>query len=249
LAGLALALSACGGGDRIRAEQQEAKDAVNRAAQRTLEQGTAREHLAVRSQPHGRSDFGYDGVADLLAGQRRGTIVYRRYKDVAPRTKGTMITFDKVDYARLAGERTWTRFEPTPENVVDNIADIAGSLLYLGEATEGAAEDGKETVRGTPTTRYRARLDVQKAARVAPPEARPAYEQMLAVVRQSSIPFTVWIADSGGTIRRLRWTLDYTRLGSEAPQGEKRLVVVAELDGFGVDAAIEPPPPRITEAE
>jgi hypothetical protein len=114
-------------------------------------------------------------------------------------------------------------------------------LLQFLRATSGVSRSGGATVRGVPTTRYRATIDLAKAADVLPAsnrdQARAALKKLIAQSGLSAIPVEVWV-DAHKTVRRL--TMDL----SAAASGQRFTVhFEVELFDFG------PTPPVTTPSE
>ncbi len=122
--------------------------------------------------------------------------------------------------------------------------DPTAVLNYLRGVTGEVSELGRETVRGASTTRYRATLDLDKAAAASPVEARDDLSNVRKQLGTSRIPTEAWIDDEG-RLRRLRYTIDLSKLSDSAPaKGSGKGIVTAsfELFGFGVDVDVAPPP-------
>jgi hypothetical protein len=111
-------------------------------------------------------------------------------------------------------------------------------LLQFLRATSAVSRSGEERVRGVPTTRYRATIDLAKAADVLPAsnrdQARAALKKLVAQTGLSAIPVGVWV-DAHKAVRRLTMNL------SAAVSGQRFTVhFQVELFDFG------PTPPVTT---
>jgi hypothetical protein len=124
-----------------------------------------------------------------------------------------------------------------------NLQQLAGGqsnpaqLLQFLRATSAVSRRGGEDVRGVPTTRYRASIDLAKVADVLPTpnrdQARAALKKLISQTGLSSIPVEVWI-DAHKAVRRL--TIDM------APAvGGQRLSVRLQVELFDFG-----PTPRVT---
>lgn len=113
-----------------------------------------------------------------------------------------------------------------------------GLAVLRGVVDGGVEEVGDEEVRGAGTTRYRARVDLRKAAEEARPDGDPgAFDRMIDLLGQDSIRVEVWI-DSDGVVRRVRMPMP---LPEEAGGGQMTMTV--EYHDFGVEADIAEPDP------
>lgn len=113
----------------------------------------------------------------------------------------------------------------------------------LLEALRGVADDveaaGQEDVRGVPTTRYTATVDLDAAADVVPADQRERFEAELhALGDLGALPVEVWI-DADGLVRRL--VLDVSGV---APQGQLpgKAQIAMELFDYGEPVEIDLPP-------
>ena len=128
-----------------------------------------------------------------------------------------------------------------------NLQQLAGGqsnpaqLLQLLRATRAVSRSGGEAVRGVPTTRYRATIDLAKVADVLPStnrdQVRAALKKLVAQTGLGSIPVEVWV-DAHKTVRRLTMNL------STAASGQQFTVrFEVELFDFG------PTPPVTTPSD
>lgn len=122
--------------------------------------------------------------------------------------------------------------------------DPSAVLNYLRGVTGKVTEVGPETVRGAPTTRYKATVDLEKAAESSPEEVRDDLAEVTRQLGESHLPVEAWI-DGAGRLRRLRYSVDLAELGDDAPaKGAGTGTVTADLElfDFGVDVAVTTPP-------
>ena len=171
-----------------------------------------------------------------------------------PGTKTKAVFADSSVYYQLppgalAGGKRWVRLD------LENLADVSGVdlgpivrgsqadpsqyLLWLRALGPGVTRIGEEDVRGVPTSRYRAAVDLNLLEGQAPPgkEAEwAAYVQMLRDrIGLEFIPVEVWVDDEG-LIRRLYHEYGFSAEGLST-------TVTTELFDFGVDVNAKAPPP------
>lgn len=125
--------------------------------------------------------------------------------------------------------------------------DPTGQLEYLRGVSESVEKVGKEQVRGTQTTRYRATIDLKKAAAQDDPETREAYDETIEMLGASKLPVEVWL-DEQNRIRRLAMNSTVpapeSAASPNASRGDAtmRTQTVAEYYDFGVPVDVQAPP-------
>jgi hypothetical protein len=124
--------------------------------------------------------------------------------------------------------------------------DPADQLEYLRGVSESVEKVGEEQVRGTQTTRYRATIDLKKAAQEGP-EAREAYDEAIETLGASKLPVEVWL-DEQNRIRRFAMNLTVpVPENAASPNASRedatmRTQTVAEYYDFGVPVDVQAPP-------
>jgi len=124
------------------------------------------------------------------------------------------------------------------------------ALLELLEEVAGDVETiGRETLRGTETTHYRAVLDASSVEQSVPEDEREDFralaDQLLSEPGIAEIPLDVWV-DADGLVRKFRLDVSATRPGSSEPS---RAAMSFELWDLGRPVEIElPPSSEIAEA-
>lgn len=120
------------------------------------------------------------------------------------------------------------------------MSDPLLALAYLQGADDEIEELGTESIRGTRTTRFRARLDLAAAfERLSGPlkSSGPSITQQL---RITDLPADVWV-DGEGVVRKMGFTQSY----APAPGSEKVTIrVTVEFYDFGIDADVRVPPEK-----
>jgi hypothetical protein len=100
---------------------------------------------------------------------------------------------------------------------------------------------GTESVRGAPTTHYRADVDFAKAAakRGLPAADITALEKALGT---NTLPVDLWI-DGQGAARRLQYHVPLPKVSTTSAAGQSgELTETLDLYDFGVPVAVSPPP-------
>jgi hypothetical protein len=224
------------------------------AAANTREAKTARVATLVRVvEPGGQQRFGGQGKFDFE--RRAGRMTLRLIEgESAGFGQATAVFVDSTVYYQLpvgalAGDKRWIQLDL--QNVADassldfgplvqgSQADPTQYLLWLSALGPGITKIGEEEVRGVPTSRYRAAVDLNLLEQEAPPgkEAEwAAYVQMLRDrLGLAFIPVEVWI-DEEGLIRRFNHEYGFSAEGTTA-------VVTTELFDFGIPVNVSAPSP------
>lgn len=262
-----LAAGACsGGGDADGgADPQSPRGVLAAAPARTIEAGSAR--IAVVANLEGQRRGTFDGQGELDLGAERGRLAV----DLAPLGLAgegrTEVLFDGdvvyIDLGRRLpglGDRPWVRIDlaALEEGQGDSIealrqlkANDPGAVLNLLRGVTGDVEVvGPEDVRGAPTTRYRATVDLAAARGSSPEAVRDDLDEVIRQLGTSRLPVEAWL-DAEGRLRRLRYTFDLAELADDAPAkgaGEGRATATLELYDFGVEVAFaEPAPSQVTD--
>jgi hypothetical protein len=149
----------------------------------------------------------------------------------------------KVGYTRwmVKGEGHWVKDEQ-PEasgDPVELLIPFPGSptkptdvLARVVLASDEEEELGEEEIRGTETTHYRARVDVQKLIKQLPAKDRPDGD-MPDLWGDKLVPVEIWIDDQS----RLR------RISIDQSDGEDATMsTTVELFDYGVEVDVKPPP-------
>lgn len=240
-----VALPGCSRGDEPSADVPAA---VVDAPRRTIAAGSARVAAWVESDA-GAPNLGIemDGVYDF--GRQRGRFFFEiDGRGVSGLTEGIV---DRSTLYLDIGEgvipaKRWVRIglgAPATDGVaatgVPSLqANPTTSLRYLAGA-EDVTEAGKEIVRQIRTTRYRMRVDVERAARA---EA-DAVGSALGEIGTLRLDAEAWIDDQG-RLRRFEFTIPLNRLPGAPDSAAGTFKVRQELFEFGAEADMETPPPE-----
>ncbi len=129
-----------------------------------------------------------------------------------------------------------------PNTALSGGADTEELLRSL-EATGGPVKDlGRETVRGTETTHYRATVELGLLEDKLRNEGDYAAAQLIehaSLNGQTTFPVEVWV-DRNGIVRRIREVVPTG--GAEGGDPGQTMEVEAELYDFGIEPDISPPP-------
>lgn len=230
----AVGVSGCGGGGLD-------GSAVAQAAQSTQAAGTAR--LSFNAVAAGMTLHG-GGVVDMqdraaaisvtlpqgtLQAVTRGTRLYLKFPPGLRNGSGARTPWVTVELGAVA------RAKGIDLGALQSIGDPNGTLDQLASAGQ-VQRVGSETVRGVPTTHFKAVVDLRKVPARAPVAQRAAVrrsvEQMIRLLGRSSLPVEVWL-DGQKRLRREQLSI---------PVGGLPVKETVELYDFGAAATVTPPP-------
>jgi hypothetical protein len=140
----------------------------------------------------------------------------------------------KVDLAR-AGQALGINVQ----SLTSGGTNPAQFLEFLKGSAGNVTRVGQETVRGVPTTRYRATVDLGKVADAAPSAERNAVRQALSKLTAQTglhtLPIEVWV-DAHNMARRIALTMSLTALGQSI-----QVAFSLDLFDFGATPAVQVP--------
>lgn len=229
---------------------------IAEAAAKTTAAKTARIATQVRvvEPGSGQQRFGGQGKFDFE--QRAGEMSLRLIEgdEGAGFGQSKAVFVDSTVYYQLppgalAGGRRWIQLD------LQNVADASGLdfgplvqgsqadptqyLLWLTALGPGITKIGEEEVRGVPTSRYRAAVDLNLLEGQAPPGKEAEWAAYVQTLRDrlglAFIPVEVWIDDEG-LVRRFNHEYGFSTEGTTA-------VVTTELFDFGIPVNVQAPPP------
>ena len=123
--------------------------------------------------------------------------------------------------------------------------DPSRQLEYLRGVSDSVEKVSKEEVRGVPTTRYRAIVNLNKEAARQDAEVREAYDATIEQLGTSRIPMEVWL-DGKNRVRRFAMDMKVhvpENTDPEVPEnGKMRTSVVIDYYDFGTAVNVEAPP-------
>ena len=248
---VAFLLAACG-----RPPSTEA--VVRSSAERTLAAKTARLTQRITISPgtvqtRGSRTLTGEGTVELDTGRADLTFAIDGQTLRAVLIGGTLYQEVRPP-ASVGNGRSWLELDPDSEDALDGGDGLLG---LLKAQSNHAVQDlghlrsvvrvttlGEERVRGARTTRYRATVDLTRAAESSSAERR-GVRGLASRLGLTSIPVEVWLDDQQ-RVRRLAQTLDL----SDAPRSQdlaagplpRRVEVSLELFDFGLPVTITIPP-------
>jgi hypothetical protein len=120
--------------------------------------------------------------------------------------------------------------------------DPTQALQYLKAAAGDVTTVGTETVRGQPTTHYKATIDFDKVADAYPADQRAAVrrsmKQLTRLSGTSTVPMQVWVGDDG-LVRRVDYSVT-SDFGGERAKIKQRI----EYYDFGTKVDVKVPSAR-----
>ena len=170
---------------------------------------------------------------DLREVRLLGNVAYMRWEVKA---KTYWLTQDPVeksgDPAEVLIPGPGTPTKPT---------DVLSRVLLASDEND---EVGKDEIRGTETTHYRARVDLTKLVEQLPPSGRPEGD-VQTLWGERYVPVDLWIDDES---RLRRITMTRPGFGNDS---DAELRIAVDLFDYGVDANVEAPPKdeRISQEE
>jgi len=227
---------------------------IAEAAAKTTAAKTARIATLVRVVvPSGQQRFSGRGRFDFE--RRAGEMTLRLIEGEAGTGFGNAkaVFVDSSVYYQLppgalAGDKRWIRLDL--QNVADassldfgplvqgSQADPTQYLLWLSALGPGITKIGEEDVRGVPTSRYRAAVDLNLLEQQAPAGKEVEWAAYVQALRDrlglAFIPVEVWVDDEG-LIRRFNHEYGFSAEGTTA-------VVTTEIFDFGVSVDAQAPP-------
>jgi hypothetical protein len=165
---------------------------------------------------------------------------------------GTSVYLKLPPFAQtLTGGKPWAKLDRTTvENLfgsqvgapqLGSTLDVTGVIGWLKGVTGNITYAGTDTIHGTPTTHYRATLDLTRVAAGASPSTRSDIRRLATALGQN-IPIDAW-TDSQGRLRQLQASIDTTKLQAPVPTHLKGIVTVtADLWDFGTPVGVTTPP-------
>jgi hypothetical protein len=227
---------------------------IAEAAAKTAEAKTARIATLVRvAEPGGQQRFGGQGRFDFQRRAGEMTLELIEGESDAGFGNAKAVFVDASVYYQLppgalAGGKRWIRLD------LQNVADASGLdfgplvqgsqadptqyLLWLSALGPGITKIGEEDVRGVPTSRYRAAVDLNLLEQQAPPGKEAEWAAYVQALRDrlglAFIPVEVWV-DGDGLIRRFNHEYGFSAEGTTA-------VVTTEIFDFGTPVNVQAPP-------
>lgn len=204
--------------------------------------------LNAPSEPEGNVSFDGKGEQDFSKGLAAITVNAPGGQTIEQRIIGTTV-YIKLPPGTPAssqlGDKTWLKTD------LDKAAESAGLgssgggagqdpsqiLQMLGNVSDQVTTVGQEPVRGTPTTHYRADVDLAKAATAQGNTPQQA-QRLQKLLGANSLPVDVWIGEDG-LPHRMRFEMP---LPAEATGGvEATMAATVEYYDFGTPVDVAAP--------
>lgn len=159
------------------------------------------------------------GIPSTMSMVSEGAVTYL----LVPAPGGGAPQWTKIDGGALTQGATGGL--PSGTNPLDSFEQLRAVDTEIEEV-------GEEDVRGTRTTHYRTRIDMQKVLETMPPERRPPSTEQLAAL--GDVPVDVWLDDEDRPRRQL--------MTFDLPGDTGTMTIVVETFDFGTPVVIEVPP-------
>lgn len=237
------------------AQQSSAQELVAASASKTQDAGSAKMMMTMTAtggpqemkiDAEGAFDFesqrgsmtmdlgalgGQAGMGEIEM-RTDGTTIYMRM----PEQMGLPTPWVKMDIDTMTGTQGLGQLSQFNNN------DPTKTMDMLQGVSDDVEEVGTEDVRGTPTTHYKATIDLEKAIESASEDVKQALQQQLDTLGATTLPTEVWI-DEDGLLRRQTFTIDMSQMeGAGGGQAPGSMTVLMELYDFGAEVDVEPPP-------
>jgi hypothetical protein len=257
LAALALGLTGCTGGSddgtpKAAVETASAASIVQAANTKTLAARTAKVDLQYKITSSGQApmDLTGTGAVDLTSGNSQLTMTMPGLGETELRTVDrTMYLKLPAQFAGMAG-KPWLRLDAKGMTGagMGQLSQLspADQLAYLKGVSEDVTTVGKETVDGVSTTHYRAKLDLDRAAKSMSAEAQKSFAEARKSLSSTVLPAEVWVDDEG-MLRKFEVTLAMTPPKAAtavpgAPTGPMTMVVSQRYSDLGKPVTVAAPP-------
>lgn len=160
---------------------------------------------------------------------------------------------DGVIYVRLSGvpgaPDRWSKVSAKDvggsSSPVGTSSDPSQLLQTLHGLGAGVVVVGHEKVRGVPTTRYHATIDLLKAAETKglSQDTQDGLHKLLNGLAGSlaKVPTDVWV-DAQGRLRKMQMEIDFGSMFGGSPRNSPRMVITMELYDYGTPVHVEAPP-------
>jgi hypothetical protein len=219
-------------------------DLVSEAGAETVDDGTARLHLTTEVESGGTSvTIEAEGLVDY-EGDRASvtTQLPRGAGDLEVVAAGTTLYIRGPGIEELGATTPWAsidleRVGETTGTDIDELrsSNETASSLALLTGAEAVEEVGEEDIEGTGTTRYRATVDLRKAAEEADAVTdRARFEQFVERLGDEDVEVDVWL-DGEDRVRRLRYQQPVP------DQQDVAATVTLDLSDFGIGERVETP--------
>jgi len=127
--------------------------------------------------------------------------------------------------------------------------EFTQTLSYLqAVSTTGITTVGLATIRGVPTTEYKATVDLAKAASLKSPQAQAALKSLESKVHTSTEPVQVWL-DAQGRVNQMSYQVQASIAagassgsGTTSPSADEYVTSTINYFDFGTQVSVVAPP-------
>jgi hypothetical protein len=245
---IAFTATACGGsgGSGAPAATDDPVAAVRRAPDATRAAGSSKwETRTVMRSPAKTVEL--TGTGAYQYGKSMGTLSLTMPAEAG--MKGPLkevITPDAL-YVRGAAKAMpdkWVKLD-LPKLAANNLVssgslDPSTSLQMLRGVNAGVTRVGSEELRGVRVQHYSGTLDLRKALESASPEARPTLDAAVKSLSSTTIPFEVYL-DESGRLCKIEQVMQVPVKSDKKAQSVK-IETATELFDFGAPVKVEVPP-------
>ena len=185
--------------------------------------------------------MGTPGMGDLETRQVEETVYVKLPDEFAAQTSGSK-PWVRVDLDTLYGQQ----YGGAPVQGGAS-GDPTRQLEYLRGVSDSVEKIGEEEVRGVPTTRYEATVDLNREVAGQGAGLKEANRELVKRLGTSKLPVEVWI-DEENRVRRYALDVSVSMAENAAPQdaprGDDRLRtrMVIEYYDFGTPVDVQAPP-------
>jgi hypothetical protein len=208
---------------------QAAGDPVVAATKRTAAAKTATFRMTVTSAIPGQAKTTLTGTGAQRGSSARISMRIRaagvtaRMDVLLLTERGSYVLYMRspLFQAQLPRGKSWVRLDVTKQAAnlgldFSSLLNVSQTFVPLESGILSTKRIGREVVAGKTTTRYRAIIDIRRAARAVPAYGKQvAALERLTGVRLGRLPYDVWIA-SDRRIRRVRFAMPTAAVGARA---------------------------------
>jgi hypothetical protein len=259
-AGVMLAASACSASSTSQSGSSNpvgsADDPIVAAMQNTLGAGSASMTIQESTAVGGQS-ANIQGSGQIDFNGQQGTLNLQLPTQLGGSSASIDMVFkDSVYYMKspvfaqiLPPDKTWVKMDlkqlsGSSSAAVAQFAQLAQSdPSQFVDILKGSVEEhkvGTEKIDGEDTSRYGAKIDYRKAAKLADDAVKPSLKAAAAGIKQATgdytVPIDVWI-DSDGRVRREKVEVAVASSGVTANSQ-----VTVDFTDYGTDVSVNPPP-------
>ena len=167
------------------------------------------------------------------------------------------IQLPAADKAQLPTGKTWismnlntiseAKLGTSLSQLSSSSQDSTQLLSYLQSvSTSGITTVGPATIKGVPTTEYKATIDLAKVADQKSPAEQAAIKSIEAQLNATTMPVQVWL-DAQGRVRQVSKQLQVSTNsqssgGTTVPAASGSVSTTVDYYDFGTPVAVQPPP-------